>query len=302
MLATVLAEFAPPGGDLTRVDRMIEVQSIINRTFALAHGGRHAAAGFDVCASTHCQVYRSVPSAVAPWMGVSAEAVRRTAGTVLWFDNGPARAVYHADCGGHTSGAAEVWGGAAPSYLSALADGGPAASVHARWEFRAERNALRRALNADRRTAVGGRFDMVHVLERDNAGRAVLVLLQGERQPLVRGGELRDVLVRTFGARSVRSTLFEVTRDGGGFVFQGRGFGHGVGLCQAGAFARIKAGASPGEVLSRYFPGTKLIRLEDAHSTATSPGHGTRRPAVGQVARHVAGGARVSVNAWRESW
>jgi stage II sporulation protein D len=265
VLATVLAEFAPPHGDLTRVDRMIEVQSIINRTYALAHRGRHAAAGFDVCASTHCQLYRSVPAAAAPWMGVGAEAVRQTAGIVLWFDTGPARVVYHADCGGHTSGAAEVWGGAAPSYLSALADEGAAASVHARWAFRVERDALRRALNADRRTAVGGWFDTVHVLERDTAGRAVLVLLQGERQPLVRGGELRDVLVRTFGARSVRSTLFEITRDGDAFVFQGRGFGHGVGLCQAGAFARIKAGASPEEVLSRYFPGTKLIRLEDSH-------------------------------------
>jgi stage II sporulation protein D len=277
VLATVLAEFAPPYADLAGVDRMIEVQSIVNRTYAVAHRGRHAAAGFDVCASTHCQLYRSVPPAVAPWMTVGAEAVRRTAGTVLWFDSGPARAVYHADCGGHTSGAAEVWGGAAPSYLSGLTDGGPAASAHARWEFRAERDALRRALNADRRTTVGGRFDLVHVLERDKAGRAELVLLQGERQPLVRGGELRDVLVRTFGARSVRSTLFEITRDGDAFVFQGRGFGHGVGLCQAGAFARIKAGASSKEVLSRYFPGTKLVRLEDAHSTSTSHAYGARR-------------------------
>lgn len=194
-------------------------------------------------------------------MGLAAEAVRRSAGTVLWFESGPAHVLYHADCGGHTSGAQQVWGGAAPGYLSARPDDGPAESAHRTWEFRVDRNALRTALDADRRTSVAGRLNAVHVLQRDAAGRAELVVLEGQRQPVVRGEELRGVLVRTFGARSVRSTLFEIRRDGEAFVFEGRGFGHGVGLCQAGAFARISAGASPEEVLSIYFPGTRLLRL-----------------------------------------
>jgi hypothetical protein len=42
-------------------------------------------------------------------------------------------------------------------------------------------------------------------------------------------------------------------------VFEGRGFGHGVGLCQAGAFARIMAGGKPAAVLARYYPGTRSI-------------------------------------------
>jgi stage II sporulation protein D len=263
VLTTVLAEFGPPRGTLDRLSQMLEVQALINRTYAVAHRGRHAARGFDVCASTHCQLYRPAAASGARWMDLAAEAVRRSAGTVLWFESGPAHVLYHADCGGHTSGAQQVWGGAAPGYLSARPDDGAAASAHRPWNFRVEGAALRRAVNADRRTNVGARLDGVHVLRRDAAGRAELVVLQGERQPLVRGEELRGVLVRAFGSRSVRSTLFEIRRDGDAFVFEGRGFGHGVGLCQAGAFARISAGASPEEVLSLYFPGTKLIRLDE---------------------------------------
>jgi stage II sporulation protein D len=52
-----------------------------------------------------------------------------------------------------------------------------------------------------------------------------------------------------------------VTRRGSRFLFEGQGFGHGVGLCQAGAFARIKAGARPDEVLARYYPGATVVAL-----------------------------------------
>ncbi len=45
------------------------------------------------------------------------------------------------------------------------------------------------------------------------------------------------------------------------FVFEGRGFGHGVGLCQAGALARVRAGAKPAAILQHYFPGTRLMTL-----------------------------------------
>jgi stage II sporulation protein D len=54
--------------------------------------------------------------------------------------------------------------------------------------------------------------------------------------------------------------MFSEKKVRGGFSFSGRGFGHGVGLCQAGALARIRAGASLEDVLAHYFPGTTLKR------------------------------------------
>jgi stage II sporulation protein D len=78
---------------------------------------------------------------------------------------------------------------------------------------------------------------------------------------IVRGEALRDVLTQAFGGRTIRSTWFDVRRNDGGYVFEGRGFGHGVGLCQAGALARIRAGTRLPAILQKYFPGTRLVAM-----------------------------------------
>jgi stage II sporulation protein D len=259
--ATVLSEFAPPSGDAAVVERMLEIQAVIGRTYALAHLGRHAADGYDLCSTTHCQLYEASRLQTSRWAPQAMEAIRQTTGRVLWFDAAPASALFHADCGGHTSRADDVWSGSGRPYLVSMADDGPAEKVHSSWKYEATRASLLRALNADPRTRVGARLDSVQVLERDGAGRAERIALHGAAERLVRGEELRDVLSTAFGARSVRSTWFNVERRGQTFVFEGRGFGHGVGLCQAGALARIRAGQKLPLILQTYFPGTKIVTL-----------------------------------------
>lgn len=262
--ATVLSEFAPPSGEPATVERMLEIQAVIGRTYALAHLGRHAADGYDLCSTTHCQLYEPSRLQTSRWAPQSSEAVRQTTGRVLWFDGAAASVLFHADCGGHTSGANEVWGGIGRPYLVSMADDGPAEDAHVTWRYEATRAAVLRALNADARTRVAARLDGIQVLERDGAGRAERIALHGASERIVRGEELREVLSAAFGARAVRSTWFDVSRRGQVFVFEGRGFGHGVGLCQAGALARIRAGEKVPSVLQIYFPGTKIVTLRAA--------------------------------------
>lgn len=257
----VLSEFTPAGRDLEAVGRMLEVQAVITRSFAIAHLSRHGREGFDLCATTHCQVYQPERLKTSRWAQAATEAAHRTRRTILWYRDAPASALYHADCGGYTSAAREVWGGTANPYLAAVRDDGPAAGAHAAWRFEVERDDLAAALNADARTRVGARLDEIVVLERDEAGRAALVALRGAREPLVRGEELRLVLSRSLGATAIRSTKFEITRRGSRFVFAGRGFGHGAGLCQVGALARVRAGATASQVLGHYYPGASLVVL-----------------------------------------
>jgi stage II sporulation protein D len=259
--ATIISEFAPPDGDPATVERMLEVQAVIGRTYALAHLDRHAREGFDLCATTHCQLFQPSRLQTSRWALQAIEAVRRTSGTVLWFDGAPANALFHADCGGHTSTAADVWGGAGRPYLVGAADDGPADAAHAAWRYEAARGPVLRALNADPRTRVGARLDGIQVLERDPAGRAEQIGLHGTVERIVRGEALRDVLTQAFGGRTIRSTWFDVRRNDGGYVFEGRGFGHGVGLCQAGALARIRAGTRLPAILQKYFPGTRLVAM-----------------------------------------
>ena len=117
------------------------------------------------------------------------------------------------------------------------------------------------ALNKDSRTKVGPALRGIQVLERDTAGRAERIALHGSQERIVRGEEFRDVLAQSFGGRAIKSTWFDVRRAGASYAFDGRGFGHGVGLCQAGALARVRAGAKLSAVLQQYFPGTRLITL-----------------------------------------
>jgi stage II sporulation protein D len=277
--ATALSEFAPAAGDLVSVERMLEVQAIISRTYAVSHLRRHAREGFDLCSTTHCQLYEPLRIETSRWAAASAEAVDRTAGFVLQFQGLPAQALFHADCGGHTSAAAAVWGGDQRPYLMSQADAGLTGDPHVAWEYRVSLDAASRALGADARTQAAGRIDAIEVLARDQAGRVERVGLRGavtrasdgRSVPVVvvRGEELRAILSRTLGARAIRSTWFTVRREREEFVFVGRGFGHGVGLCQAGALARLRAGAKPGDVLRYYYPGTSLVRSATTHAQSS---------------------------------
>lgn len=253
-----IAEFDPPNGSPEAVQRMFEVQSIIARTYAAMHQGRHAGEGFDLCSTTHCQLFDPARLARSKWSHAVDSAVSRTRGELLFFHDAPARVFFHADCGGRTSSAADVWGGAPIAYLLGVRDDGTARDAHAEWHYTITRDALRDALNGDVRTQIGPRLDGVDVSARDAAGRATTITVHGARTMSVAGDLFRDVLSRRLGFKSIRSTLLTINRRGDQFSFSGRGFGHGVGLCQVGAMARITAGASPTAVLEFYFPGTRL--------------------------------------------
>lgn len=256
--AAIISEFAPPDGEPELVGQMLQVQAVIARTYALANRGRHARRGFDLCSTTHCQLYEPHRLKTSRWAALAADAVRRTAGAVLWHGDSPVTALFHSDCGGHSSTSVAAWGGTTRPYLVAVPDDGPAREAHVSWTYTASAATLLKALNADTRTRVGARLDGVTVVARDASGRAETVAIHGQRERLVKGEDLRAVLSRPLGPRAIRSTMFDVRRVRGAFIFEGRGFGHGVGLCQVGALARLRAGAQPADVLRRYYPGTTL--------------------------------------------
>ena len=259
--AAILSEFAPPSGDPGDIERMLEVQAVIARTYATAHLGRHQREGYDLCSTTHCQLYQPSRLKTSSWAPLAEEAAAHTAGMVLWYGTGPASALFHADCGGHTSAAVDIWGGTARPYLKAAVDDGAAQAAHTTWRYEAQGLEITAALNADARTRVGKELREIKIAQRDDGGRAVMIALKGTREVTVRGEDLRAVLTNAFGAKSIRSARFDVSKQGTRFVFTGKGYGHGVGLCQAGAYARLRAGALPEQVLARYYPGTRLIAL-----------------------------------------
>jgi len=257
VLGAVRAELPPETLRDGASSRLLQVQAIVSRTFAVASVGRHAIDHFDLCDSTHCQIYRPALQTEGP-NDPAALAVANTRDQVITYQGHVIQALFHSSCGGHTTSAAAVWGGLDPPYLRPVVDTLCARTHPGDWTFAVAESDLRRALNADPKTAVGDRLDRIDISSRDESGRADLMTLAGARAPVVRSEELRAVISRAFGALAFRSTWFTVSRRGDRFVFAGVGYGHGVGLCQVGAILLARAGQSPLDIITHYFPGTRI--------------------------------------------
>ena len=257
VLGAVRAEVLPATLRAQPASPALDVQAIVSRTYAAANLGRHAGDGFDLCDTTHCQVYREAAAGEGP-ADNAARAVAATRGRVLTFEGRLIQALFHADCGGHTASAEAVWGGSDAPYLGAVTDWFCARRQDAGWTFAADTAAIARALNADARTRVGERLRRIDIAARDASGRALAVTLAGTRTVSVRAEVFRAAMTQAFGVRSIRSTWFDVVPERSGFRFTGIGFGHGVGLCQTGTALRASARQTPAEILAHYFPGTLL--------------------------------------------
>jgi stage II sporulation protein D len=257
VLGSVLAEVSPVNETAAATEHIFEIQAVIARTYATSRLGRHRDEGFDFCSTTHCQVFDPARLATSRFAAVARAAVERTAGRILTYGARPVEALFHSDCGGVTASADTVWGGPAVPYLRAQADDVPE-PAHRPWQFDASIAEVRDALAADARTNVGRTLARIEIAKTDASGRASELTLSGERALTVRGDTLRAVLNRRFGDRAIQSTRLSITRAGTRYVFEGTGFGHGVGLCQRGAAARVRRGDPVPDILRAYYPGTTL--------------------------------------------
>ena len=242
-VARVLAGEAAPGSS----PAALEALAITIRTFALANLGRHRADGFELCDETHCQVLRTATAATE-------RAAQATAGQVLLYNGAPAAVYYSASCGGHTELASAVWPGASdPAYLPSQAD--DACMGEPEWMSEISTADLQRTLAA---AGFRGRLRAMKIASRDGSGRVARLEVDGLTPSQISGADLRAAAGRTLGWQAIRSTTFDLHRAGSSYEFDGRGFGHGVGLCVIGSVKLAASGATAPAILRRYFPGAEI--------------------------------------------
>jgi stage II sporulation protein D (peptidoglycan lytic transglycosylase) len=235
-------------------DEALKAMAVTARTYALHFGARHAIEGFDFCDSTHCQNLRL--GAVTPRLR---RIVESTAGEVLWYDGEPAATYYHANCGGTTEDGRYIMGNdeqRAP-YLKQHTDSYCIRSSNNRWRSEVTKEQLQRAL-ATEGVNVPGHLRSVTVAHRTASGRVEFLTVTGSRSLTVPGLTFRSAIGRNIGWDRLRSNWYDVRVSGDRIVFNGRGSGHGVGLCQVGAEVMGEEGKSYREILSFYYPGTRL--------------------------------------------
>ena len=236
---------------------------------------------FDVCADDHCQRYQGLTNAVGENVRL---AVDGTWGQVLTYDGKICDARFSKCCGGMMERFSTCWEDTDYPYLQALPDtpgeqpGGRCfcdASDEAvlgqvlndydletkdfyRWEVRYGRAELSELVS--RRTGIvfGEIRDLVPV-ERGPSGRISRLKVVGTARTMVVGKEL--MIRRMLSESHLKSSAFDVSWEGDEVVLKGRGWGHGVGLCQIGAAVMSVEGYGYSEILGHYYPGAKVERI-----------------------------------------
>lgn len=223
-----------------------KVQAILARTFALSHIQKHATEGFSLCDHTHCQVY----------FGKSMEfeilkAVLETKNSVVVDDNlNLIEAAFHSNSGGETANSEDVWGSKL-SYLRSVKDSFSVKMPNAKWE--------RKMAKEDWLSYLKLKHN--YPIQDSSALLLAITFKQDNRKQYLEANNIKVPLKNVRTDLQLKSTFFTIIPFGDSLIFKGRGFGHGVGMCQEGAMRMAKLGYKHKEVINFYYQKTQLIDL-----------------------------------------
>lgn len=235
-LAGVVESEGGPGRDL----EYYKVQALMSRTYALKYKNRHIKEGFDLCDRVHCQAYHHM----LKYTPIIDSAIHQTNGIVMMNEEGELLdAYFHANCGGQTSEPEIVWNKSVP-HLHSFKDTFCIYTKQATWEKRVSQNSWRSFLVTRYNYPF---YDSLY-------GGLIFTFNQPQRlgfyQNPTLGIPLRDIREEF----NLKSTYFNCYPDGNDVVIRGKGFGHGVGLCQEGAMKMAKYGYNYLQIAQYYFP------------------------------------------------
>ncbi|TNF24893.1 MAG: SpoIID/LytB domain-containing protein [Bacteroidetes bacterium] len=220
-----------------------KIQSIICRTYAARNLERHTADGYDLCDSEHCQVFSGLKK-------TSEEVVKATSATsgLVMVDpqDNLILSAFHANCGGQTANSEDVWK-ESRSYLTSVTDTFCLRSRSASWEKSVPLQEMLTQLgfSSDTSGTDGWKFD------QPNRKKYFAF-----RNDSTETAQMRRLL-------QLRSTYFDILVSDGLAHFSGRGYGHGVGLCQQGAMKMAESGYTYSQILGYYYKGVSLVPITD---------------------------------------
>ena len=252
----------------------VQAQAVAARTYAYKH--LTSSRTFDMYASVQDQVYGGV-DAERPQ---SDSAITTTADVVVLYNGQPITTPYHSTCGGSTAGVSEVWydqpdqpylrpvSDRIPGTNNFYCDTSPRFSWTQSYDGAGLRAVMEKYLASYTKAPKNGVGKITDIREqgRTPSGRVAALTVQTETGSYtLRGNDIRFVLRDPKGA-ILNSTFFSFTKETSGgevssFTVNGRGYGHGIGMCQWGAIGRARAGQNYRTILETYYPGTTIGRI-----------------------------------------
>lgn len=223
-----------------------KVQAILARTFALSHIQKHVAEGYSLCDHTHCQAYFGKTTELD-----IIKAVVETKDQVVVDDNlNLIEAAFHSNSGGQTANSEDVWGSKL-SYLRSVNDSFSIKMPNARWE--------RKMAKEDWLSYLKLKHN--YPIQDSNARWLAITFKQDSRKLYLEANNIKVPLKNVRTDLQLKSTFFTIVPQGDTLIFKGRGFGHGVGMCQEGAMRMAKLGYKFNDVINFYYQKTQLIDL-----------------------------------------
>ena len=233
----------------------IKAQAVAARTYALYQMEVNTQNDFDVTNDIYSQVYG----------GRTSEryrtnlAVKRTQGEILVFQGKILPAYFHATCGGATENVRELWNHDGLAPLRGVRCHFCADSPHFHWKKNFRLKDLQDKLNAAGYHL--GLIKEINILERNRSERIknLEIITRDGKTTSISGKDFRNIV----GPNNIRSTNFEIFMKGYYVDIVGKGWGHGVGLCQWGARGLAMKRYSYKGILEYYYPGAAMIKQED---------------------------------------
>ena len=237
----------------------LQAQAIVARTYTIYKILNKKHENADICdSSTCCQAWISKEDRLARWEEQKreanwqkiSEAVNNTAGKIITYNNQPINAFFHSNSGGITEIPVNVWGGTGYPYLQSVETSGEDGYKQYQSEVEFTQEELINKLKT--------KYADISIDFSNNEDIKIIDYTESTRVKTVKFGNQQLSGVETRTILGLKSTNFEITKNGDKIKFSVKGYGHGVGMSQTGADAMAKQGNNAEEIIKHFYTGVEI--------------------------------------------
>lgn len=242
----------------------LKAQAVVARTYTIYKIQNKKHENADICDdSTCCQAWVSKETRLARWEESQRESnwakieqcVNDTKGKIITYEGKPINAFFHANSGGTTELPVNVWGGTGLPYLQVVETAGEEGYTQYSSEVTLSQEELLNKLRT--------KYDDIQINFDDNEDVRILEYTDSNRVKTVKFGNHEISGVETRSLLGLKSTNFEIIKEGETIKFSVKGYGHGVGMSQTGADTMAKEGSNYEEIIKHFYVGVEIKEVNE---------------------------------------
>ena len=240
----------------------LKAQAVVARTYTIYKIQNKKHENADICDdSTCCQAWVSKETRLARWEESQRETnwakieqcVKDTQGKIITYEGKPINAFFHANSGGTTELPVNVWGGTGLPYLQVVETTGEEGYTQYSSEVTLSQEELLNKLKT--------KYEDIQINFNDNEDVRILEYTDSNRVKTVKFGNHEISGVEARSLLGLKSTNFEIIKEGETIKFSIKGYGHGVGMSQTGADTMAKQGSNYEEIINHFYIGVEIKEI-----------------------------------------